>query len=313
MPAAPSRGFHRLTVADVRRETADTVYVAFDVPAGLAPLFRFVPGQHLTLKTAVDGEEQRRMYSICCGVGDGELRAWPSSTSSTAGYPPGSPTSSVPATRCTSPSPAGDSPPNPIRLASAICSASQRAAAFTPIASITKSVLLLEPRSRCTLTYGNCDPESTIFREELDQLAAFHGDRLCLIAGLLQFFGRTQNIGVVLMSDLDDTKGGFPVPLRRLLAHRPARCRLLGASHQHQVQSPERQVVEAGSDTLARRAAVGSADCVSVAWCLDVCGPPASRLPPTARAVPNGPPAPLIRPGGADGRRLRSGGPRTSM
>lgn len=71
---APGRGFHRLTVADVSRETADAVSVAFTVPADLTRVFRFTPGQHLTLKTVIEGQEERRTYSISSGVGDGELR-----------------------------------------------------------------------------------------------------------------------------------------------------------------------------------------------------------------------------------------------
>ena len=36
--------------------------------------FRFTQGQHLTLKETIAGSEQRRSYSICAGVDDGELR-----------------------------------------------------------------------------------------------------------------------------------------------------------------------------------------------------------------------------------------------
>src|SRR6201999_2326706 len=34
----------------------------------------FVPGQYVTLRTMMDGEEVRRSYSICSGPDDGELR-----------------------------------------------------------------------------------------------------------------------------------------------------------------------------------------------------------------------------------------------
>ena len=66
--------FHTLTVNEVRRETPDCVSIAFDVPNALAEDFGFSQGQYLTLKSSVDGEEVRRSYSICSGVGDGELR-----------------------------------------------------------------------------------------------------------------------------------------------------------------------------------------------------------------------------------------------
>ena len=66
--------FHSLKIAEVRRETADAVSLRFEVPAELADDYRFVQGQHLTLKAEVAGEELRRSYSICAAVDDGELR-----------------------------------------------------------------------------------------------------------------------------------------------------------------------------------------------------------------------------------------------
>ena len=66
--------FHPLRVTDVRRETADTVSIAFDVPAELAPAYAFEPGQHLTFRVpGPDGDEVRRSYSICSGLDDGDL------------------------------------------------------------------------------------------------------------------------------------------------------------------------------------------------------------------------------------------------
>jgi ring-1,2-phenylacetyl-CoA epoxidase subunit PaaE len=66
--------FHRLTIADARRETASAISVAFTIPPDLAPRYAFRAGQYLTLRTTLDGEEVRRTYSICSGEHDGELR-----------------------------------------------------------------------------------------------------------------------------------------------------------------------------------------------------------------------------------------------
>src|SRR5262244_937848 len=66
--------FHRLAVSDLRRETADAVSMTFAIPQELAGDYSFLPGQYLTLRTKVDGEEVRRSYSICSGPDDGELR-----------------------------------------------------------------------------------------------------------------------------------------------------------------------------------------------------------------------------------------------
>ena len=70
--AAPR--FHTLTISDVRRETADAVSLAFAVPERLRAAYRYMPGQYLTLRATIDGEDVRRSYSICSGLDDGELR-----------------------------------------------------------------------------------------------------------------------------------------------------------------------------------------------------------------------------------------------
>ncbi|MGR9969864.1 phenylacetic acid degradation protein, partial [Escherichia coli] len=59
--------FHPLTLTDVRRETADAVSLAFAVPPELVADFSWQPGQYLTLRALVDGEDLRRSYSICAG------------------------------------------------------------------------------------------------------------------------------------------------------------------------------------------------------------------------------------------------------
>ena len=72
MSVAPR--FHRLAVSDLRREAADAVSMTFTIPKELEGDYGFTPGQYLTLRTTMDGEEVRRSYSICSGPDDGELR-----------------------------------------------------------------------------------------------------------------------------------------------------------------------------------------------------------------------------------------------
>src|ERR1700756_1868613 len=73
MSAAAPR-FHRLAVNDLRRESSDAVSLTFTIPTELADDYSFAPGQYLTLRAMMDGEEVRRSYSICSGPDDGELR-----------------------------------------------------------------------------------------------------------------------------------------------------------------------------------------------------------------------------------------------
>ena len=62
--------FHCLRVRDVQPDTDDSVVVSFDVPEALADQFRFEPGQYLTLRHEVAGQDLRRSYSICAAAGE---------------------------------------------------------------------------------------------------------------------------------------------------------------------------------------------------------------------------------------------------
>ena len=67
--------FYSLRVAEVVRETPDAVSIAFEIPAQLASEFSYIPGQYLTLKANIGGEEVRRAYSLCSAPGqDSNLR-----------------------------------------------------------------------------------------------------------------------------------------------------------------------------------------------------------------------------------------------
>src|SRR5690348_9382654 len=69
-----NREFHPLTIAEVRRETADAVSIRFNVPEHLRDAFAFKAGQHLTLKMMLDGEDLRRNYSVCVAPSENEMR-----------------------------------------------------------------------------------------------------------------------------------------------------------------------------------------------------------------------------------------------
>lgn len=56
--------FHELKIAGVRPETEGAVAISFEVPEVLAETFAWEPGQYLTLRAEVAGEDMRRSYSI---------------------------------------------------------------------------------------------------------------------------------------------------------------------------------------------------------------------------------------------------------
>ena len=161
--------FHRLAVRDVKRETADAVSIAFAVPTELAEAYRFVPGQYLTLRATVDGEDMRRSYSICSAPDDDELRiavkkvdnglfsTWANS-SINAGDEVAVMT---PTGRFGQEKTAGDG-----RIHVGFAAGS----GITPILSIIRGILKREPTSRFFLFYGNRSTDDILFRETLEEL-----------------------------------------------------------------------------------------------------------------------------------------------
>jgi ring-1,2-phenylacetyl-CoA epoxidase subunit PaaE len=161
--------FHRLAVNDLRREAPDAVSLTFTIPKELSGDYSFVPGQYLTLRTTMDGEEVRRSYSICSGPDDGELRIAVKKVD-------GGAFSSWAADDLK----AGDeldvmTPTGRFGVAHApeearVYAGFAAGSGITPILSIVKGVLAREPNSRFFLFYGNRSPQGMLFREALEEL-----------------------------------------------------------------------------------------------------------------------------------------------
>lgn len=66
--------FNTLTVSGVRKLTADSVEVAFEVPSDLVEDYNYLPGQYVALRATIDGQEVRRSYSICAEPVPGEIK-----------------------------------------------------------------------------------------------------------------------------------------------------------------------------------------------------------------------------------------------
>jgi ring-1,2-phenylacetyl-CoA epoxidase subunit PaaE len=203
--------FHRLTVSDLRRESADAVSMTFAIPGELASDYGFVPGQYLTLRTTLDGEEVRRSYSICSGPDDGELRIAVKKVD-------GGAFSNFAADELK----AGDEldvmtptgrfgiahAPGQARLHVGFAAGS----GITPLLSIMKGVLAREPHSRFFLFYGNRTTGGMLFREALEELKDRFMQRLSLFHVIS---GEEQDIPI-LHGRLDGDK--VRVLLRALVA-----------------------------------------------------------------------------------------------
>lgn len=164
-----SASFHPLKVAEVRRETSGAISLQLALPADRAEQFRFTPGQHLTLRATIDGADVRRTYSICTAPSENELRvaikqipggrfsSWANAVLQPGDLlevlpPHGSFTWDFdPSRRATYAGFAGGS-------------------GITPILSLLKTALLVEPQSSFTLFYSNRTTQSIMFLEELAAL-----------------------------------------------------------------------------------------------------------------------------------------------
>jgi ring-1,2-phenylacetyl-CoA epoxidase subunit PaaE len=193
--------FHKLRIAEVRRETADAVSLRFDVPAALAEDYVFIQGQHLTLKAHLDGQEVRRSYSICAGVDDGELRVAIKKV-------PGGLFSGWANAQLKSGDEIEVLTPDGRFFTPLDAQQSKHYVAFaagsgiTPVLSLIRTVLAREPRSRFTLVYGNRSQASTLFHEELEDLK----DRYLTRFSLYNLFSREQQDVELFNGRLDADK-----------------------------------------------------------------------------------------------------------
>ena len=172
--------FHPLKVRDVRRETNDAVSIAFDVPEGLRDSYRFTPGQYLTLKADIGGEEVRRSYSICSAAGEGDLRVAVKRVSDGVFSCYANDDIAV-GDSIDVMEPDGRFIVEPEDRASRSYVAFAAGSGITPIMSIIKSVLASEPDSTVTLFYGNRSVQGIIFRDELEDLKDRYHERFTLV------------------------------------------------------------------------------------------------------------------------------------
>jgi ring-1,2-phenylacetyl-CoA epoxidase subunit PaaE len=161
--------FHRLAVSDLRRESADAVSLTFAIPQELAEHYSFSPGQYLTLRTTMDGEEVRRSYSICSGPDDGELRIAVKKVDGGA-FSNWAADELKAGDQLDVMTPTGrfgiTHAPGEARVYVGFAAGS----GITPILSIAKGVLAREPHSRFFLFYGNRSTAGMLFREALEEL-----------------------------------------------------------------------------------------------------------------------------------------------
>jgi ring-1,2-phenylacetyl-CoA epoxidase subunit PaaE len=174
--------FHELTVKRVSPEAAGSVAVAFDIPPALRETFRFEPGQYLTLRTRLGGEELRRNYSICCPrsrlarEGELEIGIRPVQGGRFSNW---AATQLRPGQRLEVMPPQGRFTVQRPRALHRVGFAA--GSGITPILSIAASTLEEQPQAKFTLVYGNRRTATIMFNEALQDLKDRYPDRFTMI------------------------------------------------------------------------------------------------------------------------------------
>lgn len=191
-----------MRIASVREEANATLHVTLSVPDSLAERFKFKHGQYLTFAAQIGGEEVRRSYSICAGVGEplavaikkideGVFSSYAHQT-----FRAGAEVRVAP--------PDGqfytELDPQQSRKYLLIAAGS----GITPVLSIAKTVLSVEPHSQVTLLYGNRRSADIIFRDALCWLKNRYMTRFQWI----NIFSRENQDAPILNGRIDNKKGG---------------------------------------------------------------------------------------------------------
>lgn len=161
--------FHPLKVKTLQRETKEAVSVQFDIPESLSETFSFKQGQYITLKLKHEDSDIRRSYSMSTSPLDNKLQI-------TVKKVEGGRAS----TRICDELKEGDeievsapegkfySPLHPEQRKVYYMIAA--GSGITPIMSLIKTTLEVEPLSTVVLFYGNKYLDTVIFKDELDQM-----------------------------------------------------------------------------------------------------------------------------------------------
>ena len=163
--------FHELRVSGKQAETPDASVIYFEVPEALQDDFQFKAGQYLTLKIELNGQEERRAYSMCTSPLDERIGVCVKRLA-------GGKVSNYLLDKLQVGDRIAVMPPDGRFVAEA--DASRRTTYYligagsgiTPLMSIARTVLAKEVGSAVHLLYGNRNENSIIFKQELEAMQA---------------------------------------------------------------------------------------------------------------------------------------------
>lgn len=177
--------FHPLKVADIRKETADSVSISFEIPSAFKNEYQYTQGQYVTIKMIVNGEEIRRSYSLCSSpVSDQDFRIAAKKVKDGRMSVALNENLNV-----------GDvvEVMTPMGNFYTLNSAANKnivlfagGSGITPMLSIIKTLLAQNDSSTISLFYGNQNEDSIIFKNELESLVNTSANRFKLFSILDQ-------------------------------------------------------------------------------------------------------------------------------
>jgi len=173
--------FHKLRVKKIKNETDNAISVSFEIPAELSDLFKYKPGQYLTLMIALPDGNERRAYSISSSpylnedltvtikkVEQGNVSRYLHDNIKTGDV--------IEAMK-----PLGNFILEPQSDVSRDLVFIGSGSGITPLYGMIKSILIKEPKSKVLLLYANRNESSIIFKDELDTLISNHSSNFKMI------------------------------------------------------------------------------------------------------------------------------------
>ena len=190
--------FHTLQVKKVSKVTSDSVSITFEIPQSLEESFKFSAGQYITLRKEINGENIQRAYSIWKApyenevavlvkkVENGKFSSFANDALSNGDF-------------LEVMAPQGNFVPilsaNDTKHYTLVAAGS----GITPVFSILKEIVKIEPNSTIDLFYSNKTEESSIFHAEIME---FKSDKV----KVHNFYSRQDTDDVVFNGRITESK-----------------------------------------------------------------------------------------------------------